>query len=215
MVAAAFCLAVTCCLPWGHIAILHTVDLSVPGLMFQTGSSALAAAVAVLVLLRRSPILSVVAAGLACHWIAAAADEVPHKVMHQVIGVQLSLFPVNRLLDQFHLPNIEFAKTFMPKDQIIAPALFWSRSAAGSLLAASLLALPVDPLVSRILLRIQTTKCRACAASWPALRKVRYCPDCGTPTEPPQKNTCPHCGSGTTPTDKHCVECGGSLAATR
>jgi hypothetical protein len=210
---AAFALAVACCLPWAHVVILHTVDVSVPGILFESGCRIFAAAVGIL-LVRRLPVFSLIAAGFAYSWLASAASDVPHRVMHQVIGVQLSLFPINRLLDQFHLPNIEFANTFAPrKTDLLTPAFTWSRTALQALLLLSLLAIPADPALIWIARRVVPAQCRACGKRWKATRDAAFCPECGTPVHRTPRIVCSRCGTAARKGDKHCVKCGETLEA--
>lgn len=210
---AAFALAVACCLPWAHVVLLHTVDVSMPGILFESGCRIFAVAVGVLILVRRLPFASLIAAGFAYRWFADAANDVPHRVMHQVIGVQLSLFPINRLLDQFHLPNIEFANTFAPKADLLTPAFDWSRTAIEVLLLLSLLAIPADPAIIWIARRIVPAQCRACGKRWKATRDAEFCPECGTPVHPSKRIVCSRCGAPARKGDKHCVKCGETLGA--
>jgi len=208
IVAAAFSLAVTCCLPWAHVTILHRIEASLPGIFFQAGSYAFAAAAAILLLLRRSPAACFITAIFIYAWTHQAIVEVPRRVKSQVLGAQSSLFPINRLLDQAHLPNIEIADWSVRNADLLSPAINWSVAAAEILLVSALLGIPSDPVLIWVSRRLIQAQCRTCGARWKATRDAQFCFQCGTPTDPGRPFVCPRCGGEPRKGDIHCVHCG-------
>ena len=153
--------------PWANVTLFHTIDLSLSGALFAGGGLCLAVALLVLLGMRRSALLCLVAAGCVLHWTAQARIEVPRRVKHQVIGAQLALSPLNRLLDQFHIANVDVADWGIPDPQLLAPGLPWTTDGALALLFGSLLGLPSDPVARWAYVRAARARCRACGARWP------------------------------------------------
>ena len=197
--------------PWASVTLFRNMDLSLSGLLFAGGGLCLAVALLVLLGMRRSALLCLVAAVFVLHWTSQARVDVPHRVRHQVIGAQLALFPLNRLLDQFHINDVQVADWGVPNSQLLAPGLGWTTEGAFALLLGALLGLPSDPVTRWVYIHTARARCRACGARWPLTRVARFCPDCGTSTLPRDKPHCPACGAGVSPRDHHCVQCGQSL----
>lgn len=193
--------------PWAQVTLFKNIDLSLSGLFFAEANLCLAVAALVLLGARRWPLACLVGAVLVLHWTGTGRREVPHRVKHQVIGAQLALFPVNRLLDQFHIPNVEVGNWSVPNPDLLGPGLARTESGGRWLLLGALLGLPGDPFVVWIYLQTARAQCRACGARWRLSRGARFCPECGTPAVPPGRQ-CPACGTRPRPGDRHCVACG-------
>lgn len=197
--------------PWASVTLFHNIDLSLSGLLFAGGGLCLAIALLVLLGMRRSALLCLVGALLVLRWTMAARVEVPRRVKHQVIGAQLALFPLNRLLDQFHIQDVQVADWGVPDPQLLAPGLTWTTDGALALLLGALLGLPADPVARWTYLHTTRARCRACGAQWLRARHARFCPACGVSTLPADKHHCPACGADVSPRDRHCVHCGHAL----
>ena len=197
--------------PWADVTLFHNIDLSLSGLWFAGGGLCLAVALLVLLGMRRSALLCLVAAIFVLRWTAEARVEVPRRVKHQVIGAQLALFPLNRLLDQFHINNVDVSDWSIPGPRLLAPGLDWTSDGAMALLLGSLLGLPSDPVARWVYLRAARARCRACGACWPLTRQARFCPACGVSTVPHGAPHCPACGAKVSRGDRHCVQCGHAL----
>ena len=200
--------------PWANVRVFHSVDLSLSGLLFAGGELCLAAALLVLLGMRRSALLCLIAALFVLRWTADARSDVPHRIKHQVVGAQLALSPLNRLFDQFHITDVDVADWNTPNAQLLAPGLDWTADGALALLIGSLLGLPSDPVARWVYVHTARARCRACGARWPLSRRARFCPSCGVSTVPQDKNHCPACGAKIFPHDHHCVQCGHALPAT-
>ncbi|MBV9849058.1 MAG: zinc ribbon domain-containing protein [Armatimonadetes bacterium] len=197
--------------PWARVTLFHNMDLSLSGLLFADGGLCLAVALLVLLGMRRSAPLCLIAALLVLRWTAEARVQVPRRVKHQVVGAQLALFPLNRLLDQFHIVNVEVGDWNAPDPQLLAPGLSWTTEGALALLLGGLLGLPADPMVRWVHRHSARARCRACGARWPLSRTARFCPQCGASALPIDKRHCPACGASVSPRDRHCVRCGEAL----
>ncbi len=197
--------------PWAHVTLFRNITLHVSGLLFTEGELCLSAALLVLLGMRRSPVLCAVAALLVLHWAAQARTDIPHRVKHQVIGAQLALFPLNRLLDQFHINDVQVGDWAVPDAQLLASGMDTTVKAGAVLLLGSLLGLPADPAVVWLSARVVQARCRACGARWTQSRAAAFCPHCGLPTSDRNPRRCPQCGTGAFPSDTHCIACGHSL----
>jgi hypothetical protein len=197
--------------PWAKVVLFKNIDLSLPGFFFVDGSLCLAAAAIILLGVRRSPLLCLVVALLVLHWVSAAHSDLPRHVKHQEIGAQMALFPINRLLDQFHIGDIVIADWAMPDSDLLGGGLIWSGIGSGLLLLGSALSLPHDPLVSRIYERTARRHCRSCGALWLAARNAQYCPECGEPA-PGGKRHCVVCRTEAASNDIYCINCGTMLS---
>ncbi|MCW3059367.1 MAG: hypothetical protein JWQ02_1188 [Capsulimonas sp.] len=194
--------------PWAAIKILKSVDLSVPGALFAQGGLCLAAGVLVLLGLRRSPLLCLIAAIYTLGWVHTATVEVPRRVKHQAIGAQLALFPINRLLDQFHINDLEISDWSRPNEELLAPGLDWTNKGALVLLFGGLIGLPVDPIALFIYKWTARAKCRHCGATWLKSRHAEFCPQCGHGTAPVDRWHCGVCHGDLGLKDKFCTHCG-------
>lgn len=198
--------------PWAQVTLFHNITLHISGLLFAGGGLCLSAAVLVLLGMRRVPVLCLAAALFVLHWAAQARVMVPRDVKHQVIGMQLALFPLNRLLDQFHINDVDVSDWTVPDPQLLASGLTWTWDGAAVLLVGSLLGLPTDPAVRWFWQRAVPARCRACGARWTRARAADFCPQCGTATVAPDPRRCPHCGRVARRLDRFCIGCGASRA---
>jgi hypothetical protein len=194
--------------PWAHVTLFHNIALHLSGLLFTQGSLCLSAALLILLGMRRSPLLCAIAALFVLHWAGQARTEIPHRVKHQVIGAQLALFPLNRLLDQFHIDDVQVGDYQTPDAQLLAGGLDTTVKAGALLLLGSLFGLPIDPAIVWVTARVVQTRCRACGARWIQSRAVVFCPQCATPTSDLSTRRCSACGTNTKPSDHFCVACG-------
>lgn len=197
--------------PWAQVVVFKNIDLSLPGFLFVGGGLCLAVAVLVLLGARRSPALCLIGALLALGWVAAARRDVPRRVKHQVIGAQMALFPINRLLDQFHIGDIEVGDWSVPDGQLLGPGLTWTTWGGGLLLLGGLLGLPGDPLVGWVYARVARRQCRACGARWRKIRDAQFCPQCGVRAQNGRQRRCAACQTEASKTDHHCITCGATL----
>ena len=198
--------------PWAQVTLFHNITLHLSGLLFEEGGLCLSVALLVFLGMRRLPVLCLVAALCVLHWTVQARSLVPHLVKHQVIGAQLALFPLNRLLDQFHIADVTVSDWSIPDPQLLASGLNWTWEGAAVLLLGSLLGLPSDPIARWVSLRATPARCRACGAGWPRTRAAEFCPHCGASTLAPDPRRCPHCGSVAQRSDRFCVGCGAARA---
>jgi hypothetical protein len=196
--------------PWANIVVFKNIDLSVPGFFFAWGGLCLAVAILILIGARRSSILCLIGALFVLFWLTIARREVPRLVKHQVVGAQMALFPVNRLLDQFHINNIEAGDWSIPDEQVLGPGLTWSAWGGGLLLLGGALGLPSDPVSLWIYVHTARRQCRACGARWLVGRDAQFCPECGTPVPGTQRH-CPVCQTPAASRDHHCIACGTDL----
>lgn len=202
--------------PWATFRIFHTMEINLPGVVFLWGGLCLAVAALVLLGMRRSPLLCLAGALAMLHWGAEAQRRVPERVKFQLAGSQLELSAsVNRLLDQFHIPDIEVANLNTPNPDLLGEGLGWTFKGAIVLLTGSILGLPGDPLLVWGYARTARIRCRFCEARWPLSRQARFCPNCGASTLPASLHLCPHCGTPSKKKDRHCVACGTAIPAAR
>ncbi len=198
--------------PWAQVTLFHNIGLQISGLLFTEGELCLSAALLVFLGMRRSPLLCLIAALFVLHWTAQARTEVPHRVKHQVIGAQLALFPLNRLLDQFHIADVQVGDWAVPDAQLLASGLDTTVKAGALLLLGSLVGLPTDPAVAWVTARAVPSRCRACGARWSRSRAAAFCPHCGVPASGQSIRRCPQCSTEVSSTDHHCIACGHGLA---
>ncbi len=199
-----------CVGPWAQVVAFKNIDISVPGFFFPGGGLCLAVAALVLVGARRSPLLCLIGSLFVLAWVQTARHDLPMRVKHQVIGAQMAFFPINRLLDQFHIPDVTVADWNVPNDQLLGPGLTWTMQGGWLLLLGGALGLPADPVAVWVYARAARARCRACGARWRQSREAAFCPDCGTPTS--TRPRCPSCGTTTRKSDTFCVACGTALA---
>lgn len=199
--------------PWATFRVFHNIEVNLPGLVFPWGGLCLAVAALVFLGMHRSPILCLLAAFLVLHWTEEAQKRVPERVKFQLAGSQLELSAsVNRLLDQFHIPDIQVADLNTPNPDFLGAGLGWTVDGAYGLLLGSLVGLPGDPIALWLYRHSVRARCRACGARWLLARQAHFCPDCGTSTLPKNIRLCPHCGKRARRGDRHCIACGTALS---
>lgn len=198
--------------PWATFRVFHNIEINLPGLVFAGGGLCLSVAALVFLGARRSPILCLIGAILVFGWIGKAEKKVPERVKFQLAGTQLEFqSSINRLLDQFHIPDIEVANLNTPNPQLLGTGLDETRSGAKLLLLGGLLGLPIDPLAVWVWTRTARSRCQHCGARWLLSRQARFCPECGTPVLPPGQSLCPACHAPARRHDRHCTACGQTL----
>lgn len=194
--------------PWAHVTLFHNIGLQISGLLFTEGELCLSGALLILLGMRRWPTLCLLTAVYVLHWSGQARTEIPHVVKHQVIGAQMAMFPLNSLLDQFHIPDVQVSDWGVPDASLLAGGLDTTVKAGSVLLIGSLLGLPTDPTVLWVTARVLQARCRACGARWPQSRAADFCPQCGAGTSESSLRRCPQCGAGAKPSDRFCTACG-------
>lgn len=197
--------------PWVNVLLFKTIPLSFPGVLFTFGMWCFGLAALILLGARRSALLCLIAAAFLLHWLALARIDAPHRIKHDVIGAQLSLFPINRLLDQVHLPNITVSDWSIPNPRLLGPGIDLTQRGALWLLAGGVIGLPVDPALTWTLRRLRFAQCAQCRARWPAARRACFCPQCGSPTPLYSPLLCPVCHTKARSSDQYCIACGNSM----
>lgn len=198
--------------PWATFRVFHNIEINLPGWVFVWGGLCLAVAALVFLGMRRSPILCLAGALLVLHWDAEGQKRVPERVKFQLAGAQMNFtVSVNRLLDQFHIPDIEVADLSTPNSDLLGTGVGWTADGAYVLLLGALIGLPGDPVVVWVYRRTAKVRCRVCQTRWPVSRAVLYCPYCGASTLPKHVRLCLHCGTQAKRGDLHCVACGTAL----
>ncbi|MDQ2686550.1 MAG: zinc ribbon domain-containing protein [Armatimonadota bacterium] len=200
--------------PWALVTLFKNIDINLSGIFFAQGGSCLAVAALVLLGARRWPMVCLIGAMLTLGWVGSARREIPRRVKHQVIGAQLAFFPLNRLLDQFHINDVEVGDWNIPDDQLLGPGLARTAQGGWILLLGSVLGLPGDPLIVWTYARTARARCRACGARWPLSRGAIFCPECGLPSPTARGHLCPVCHTHVKKTDRHCISCGTALTST-
>jgi hypothetical protein len=191
--------------PWAQVTLFRNITLHVSGALFREGGFCLSAALLILLGMRRSAILCLLAACFILHWAGQARQEIPHEVKHQVIGAQLAMFPLNRLLDQFHINDVTVSDWSVPDSQLLASGLTVTVESAAILLLGAFLGLPSDPAALWVHGTLPT-QCRNCGARWARRRGAAFCPNCGIATSPVSR--CSTCGTERKPSDHFCITCG-------
>jgi len=198
--------------PWATFRVFHNIEVSLPGFVFLWGGLSLSVASLVFFGAYRSPLLCLVGALLIFGWTAEAEKRVPERVKFQLAGAQLeAASSVNRLLDQFHIPDVQIADLNTPNPDLLGEGLGWTVKGAQILLLGSLAGLPGDPVAIWLFTHIVRGRCRACGARWLLARRPRFCPTCGTPAAPRGVRLCPYCHTRARRGDRHCVACGTAL----
>ena len=198
--------------PWATFRVFHNIEINLPGIVFLWGGLCLSVAALVFLGMRRSPILCLVGAMLVLQWTAEGQRRVPEQVKFQLAGAQMNFsISINRLLDQFHIPDIEVAKLDTPNPDLLGVGLGWTTHGAYALLLGSLIGLPGDPLAVWIYRSTARARCRVCQTRWPLSRSAQFCPQCGASTLPAYVRLCPHCGTQAKRGDQHCVACGTTI----
>lgn len=198
--------------PWATFRVFHNIEINLPGIIFLWGGECLAVAALVFLGMRRSPILCLLGALLVLYDIGIAQKQVPERVKFQLAGSQMEFSAsINRLLDQFHIPDIQVANLNTPNPDLLGVGLDWTTTGAYVLLLGSLVGLPGDPVAAWVFTHSVRARCRVCKARWLLSRKVHFCPQCGTSTLPKHLRLCPHCGTQARRSDEHCIACGTAL----
>ena len=200
--------------PWATFRVFHNIEINLPGIVFQWGGPCLAVAVLVFLGMRRSPILCLLGALLVLHQTGEAQTRVPERVKFQLAGSQLEFSAsINRLLDQFHIPDIEVANLNTPNSELIGAGLGWTADGAYLLLVGGLVGLPGDPVAVWVFRHSVRVRCRTCGVGRRLARPALFCPSCGASTLPRNVRLCPHCGTTARRGDRHCAACGTALPA--
>ena len=132
--------------PWATFRVFHNIEINLPGIVFPWGGLCLAVAVLVFLGMRRSPILCLLGALLVLYETGEAQKRVPERVKFQLAGSQMEFSAsINRLLDQFHIPDIQVANLNTPNPDLLGVGLGWTADGAYLLLLGSLVGLPGDP----------------------------------------------------------------------
>ncbi len=198
--------------PWATFRVFHNIEISLPGFVFLWGGLCLSVAVLVFLGAHRSPLLCLAGALLVFRWVAEAERKVPERVKFQLAGAQLeAASSVNRLLDQFHIPDVQIADLNTPNPDLLGEGLGWTVKGARVLLLGGLAGLPGDPVALWLFAHAVRGRCRACGARWLLARRPRFCPACGTPAQPRGIRLCPHCQARARRGDRHCAACGTAL----
>jgi len=198
--------------PWATFRVFHNIEINLPGIVFLWGGLCLSVAVLVFLGMRRSPILCLAGAMLVLNWTAEGQKRVPERVKFQLVGAQMNFsVSINRLLDQFHIPDVEVADLSTPNASLLGIGLGWTTQGAYALLLGSVIGLPGDPVAIWIYTRTARVRCRTCGTRWPLSRGAQFCPHCGASTLPAFVRLCPHCQTQAKRRDQHCVACGTAL----
>lgn len=198
--------------PWATFRVFHNIEVNLPGLVFPWGGLCLAVAALVFLGVRRSPILCLLGALFVLHETTEARVRVPERVKFQLAGSQLEFSAsINRLLDQFHIPDIEVANLNTPNPDLLGEGLGWTADGAYLLLLGGLVGLPADPVAGWAFKHTVRVRCRACGARRLLARPAPFCPACGASTLPRNVRLCPNCRVRARRGDRHCAACGTAL----
>ncbi len=198
--------------PWATFRVFHNIEINLPGLVFPWGGLCLAVAALVFLGMRRSPGLCLLGALLVLSETSEAQKRVPERVKFQLAGSQMEFSAsINRLLDQFHIPDIQVANLNTPNPDLLGVGLGWTADGAYGLLLGGLVGLPGDPVVVWLFTHSVRVRCRACGARRLLARPAPFCPTCGTSTLPKNVRLCSHCGTRARRGDRHCAACGTAL----
>ncbi len=198
--------------PWATFRVFHNIEINLPGIVFGWGGLCLAVAALVFLGMRRSPILCLLGALLVLHETGEAQKRVPERVKFQLAGSQMEFtVSINRLLDQFHIPDIEVANLNTPNPDLLGVGLGWTVEGAYGLLLGGLVGLPGDPIAVWLFTHSVRVRCRACGARRLLARPAQFCPGCGASTLPRNVRLCPQCGTRARRGDRHCAACGTAL----
>lgn len=198
---------------WAQVTLLRNIQVSLPGVLFAAGGGCLSVALLALLGARRFPLICLAGAAVVLAQTHQAAHDVPALVKHQIIGAQLALFPLNRLLAQFHIGDVQIGDWSVPNAQLLGAGLVWTMRGGWVLLAGALAGLPSDPALAWTMARTLRARCRVCNARWLRSRHARFCPTCGTLADTGQPPLCPHCGREAAFGDRHCIACGTALGS--
>ena len=200
--------------PWATFRVFHNIEINLPGVVFLWGGECLAVAALVFLGMRRSPLLCLLGALFVLYSIGIAQKQVPERVKFQLAGSQMEFSAsINRLLDQFHIPDIEVANLATPNPDLLGVGLGWTTTGAYVLLLGAVIGLPGDPVAVWLYTHTVRARCRACGARRLLSRQAQFCPQCGTPTRPKHLRLCSQCGTQARRGDRHCAACGTALPA--
>lgn len=198
--------------PWATFRVFHNIEINLPGWAFLWGGECLAVAVLVFLGMRRSPILCLIGALLVLHWSAEGQKRVPERVKFQLAGAQMNFtVSINRLLDQFHIPDIEVADLSTKNPDLLGVGIGWTTQGAEALLLGSAVGLFGDPLVVWVYRHTARARCRVCGTRRLLSREALFCPHCGASALPASVRICPRCQTLAKRRDKHCIACGTAL----
>jgi hypothetical protein len=197
--------------PWIMVKVFKTIDLAIPGLFFVAGMWCVGLASLILTGLRRSPLVCVIAVLILLHLLSQARVAAPERAKYQMLGAQLTLSPVNRLLNQFNYPDIDVTNWSVKNPDLLGPGIDFTEKALLVLLAGSLIGLPSDPILNGSLRRLRRRQCKNCKTRWSASRDVCFCPQCATPTPLYNPLVCRVCHTMAKKSDNYCVACGNGL----
>lgn len=195
-------------LPWAYLPIGRG-RLPLPGVLGPGGLTLLVG----LVLLSRPRLHPVaglaiaVAIGIA---VPLFGDELTRAIRGTLIGLQLWLSPVNRLLDQFQISSIEVVDLGLAREAYLGLGLrltAWGAWLAAAGHAARLLLPGEGP--SALQDRLSPRRCDGCGTTISRARVAHFCPKCGVSLGGPPH--CPHCLAPARPGDCHCVLCGARI----
>ena len=212
LVAAASACALCTIAPWGIATLFSNLVVHIPGAVYPDGLYVAAASTAA-ALARRSRLIGI-AAALVCFWaVNQAASDVPKPIIRALAGSQSALFPVNRILDQAHAPDLTVGVFNLPPASYLDYGLGWAMTAAQCLLAASVLGLAFDPVLAALWNRFGALPCRRCRQWLPARIKADYCPRCGLwLPRTPEPLRCRACRNVMGARDNYCAVCGAAAA---
>lgn len=192
--------------PWAQVVIFKNIQVALPGFVFLAGGLCLSIAALTLLGAHRSPILCVVAGLCVFVLVVNARRDIPHQIKRQLIGAQIALSPVNRLLNQFRIDDIDVG-AYNAQDGLLGAGLTWASWGGGLLLLGGATGLPGDPIAGWVAARAIRRRCSQCGARWLAAREANYCPDCGA-RAPGSARRCRVCQQEAMPADLHCIGCG-------
>jgi hypothetical protein len=202
MVAGAF-------LPWALVPVGRG-RLPLPGLL-GPGGLTLLAGLWLLARPRAAPLLVLPVAILVALGTPAYGEELARHLRGSLIGLQLWIAPLNRLLEQSRIGGIEVVDLGVRLPQYIGPGVAvtaWGGwLAALGQLARLFLAGEGPPVLRDRLLPLQ---CRTCSLRIPRARGARFCPGCGASLGGPP--LCRACLTPAAPEDRYCASCGNPLA---
>ena len=198
--------------PWGIATLFRNLIVHIPGAVYPDGMY-VAAAAGVAVLIRRSRLIGI-AAALVCFWaVNQAAADVPKTIIKALAGAQGTLFPVNSILDQAHLPDLNVGIYNLPPACYLDYGLGWTMIAAQCLLVVSVLGLAFDPVIVAFWIRFGALPCPRCRKWLPARRKADYCTRCGFwLPRTPEPLRCRACRTIMNARDNYCAICGMAAA---
>ncbi len=194
--------------PWVQTTLFGRLALRLPGVLFADGALLIGLACGAVVL-RRYRIAALVLAAFAFAAFQDAQTAIPRDVKSHIIAAQVSLSPINRLLDQANIPEITVGNFALPDSAYLAGAPTYAAYGIFLMMGGAVLGLAFDPLLVWGWRQFAVVGCRNCGQKRRASRSVDYCPACGSwqreVAEPPR---CPVCRTIMQSTDNYCSSCG-------